>query len=330
MKEILHKELSYKITGLCFQIQKEQSRFCREKQYADRFEELLKENKINYEREFDIIDAQSKKATGNRVDFLIENKIIVDLKAKNFVNKDDYFQMQRYLRSLDLELGMIINFRSAHLKPKRVLNSDNMNYKKSKKFQFGAFGLNSTYSDRPKGFSLMELMIVIAIIGVMTSVGLVSLNYSKTARALENASREVAAAVREAQNNALSGRQPDADQTSCGHGFYFDRSENDSRYFIYDNYVSTGETSCADVTRKRYTVADSNISSTYTLKDGVVFRSEKIDLYFESPHAAAYSGGEDFNTGTKTIILEKKEQESYVCVYADGNVIENGSLSTCP
>lgn len=122
MTKIIHKELSYTITGLCFQIHKELGRFCRERQYADRFEELLKELKIKYKREFELNNLENSLTKGNRADFLIENKIIIDFKAKNFITKEDYIQMQRYLKEAKLELGLIVNFRNPHLKPKRILN----------------------------------------------------------------------------------------------------------------------------------------------------------------------------------------------------------------
>ena len=62
---------------------------------------------------------------GNIADFIVDSKIVVDMKAKKFITKDDYFQMQRYLKASNFELGLIINFRAPHLKPKRVLNPNN-------------------------------------------------------------------------------------------------------------------------------------------------------------------------------------------------------------
>jgi len=122
--EILHPELSYKVTGLCFQIHHELGRFCREIQYSDRLHELLLESGLDFDREFNLRKARENSPKGNRVDFLIEGKIIVDIKAKKFITKEDYVQMQRYLKSANIKLGMIINFRSTYLKPKRIINID--------------------------------------------------------------------------------------------------------------------------------------------------------------------------------------------------------------
>lgn len=123
MKQILHKELSYKLTGLFFKIHKDLGRFCREKQYSDALEQQLKISLYNYQREIEINTLKENSPKGNKVDFILENKIIIDLKAKPFVTKEDYQQMQRYLQSSGLELGIIINFRPVFLHPKRILNT---------------------------------------------------------------------------------------------------------------------------------------------------------------------------------------------------------------
>ena len=82
-KEVLYPKLSYTVCGLCFKVHNKLGRFRNEQQYADAFEEFLKENKI----------------------------------------KEDYFQMRRYLASSGYRLGIIINFRQKILSPKRVLNT---------------------------------------------------------------------------------------------------------------------------------------------------------------------------------------------------------------
>ena len=121
--KIIHKELSYLINGLLFDVHNSLGRFCREKQYCDVFENLLKQNNIQYDREkplpIEIIDNQFT----NKVDFAINNKLLVDFKAKSVVTKEDYYQMNRYLEASGCELGLIVNFRNKYLKPIRVIRS---------------------------------------------------------------------------------------------------------------------------------------------------------------------------------------------------------------
>ena len=122
--KIVFPELSYRITGLCFKTQKDLGRFCRECQYADYLEGLFVKENISYQREFVLTKLCSDSPQGNRVDFYIESKILFDCKAKSYITKEDYFQMQRYLKAAKAHLGLIVNFRSYHIKPKRVLNND--------------------------------------------------------------------------------------------------------------------------------------------------------------------------------------------------------------
>lgn len=124
-KSILHPELSYKICGLCFTIHNNLGRFKNENQYADALEILLKENNISYVREKSLpISFQGERQRRNIPDFIIEDKIIVDLKAKRITTKEDYFQVKRYLDSYKKELGIIVNFRQKYIYPKRVLNKN--------------------------------------------------------------------------------------------------------------------------------------------------------------------------------------------------------------
>lgn len=113
--KILYPDLSYKIVGICFKAYNEMGRFAREKQYGDLVETKLKEAKIEYKRELSISN------TGNKVDFLIEDKVILELKTVRMITKEDYMQVQRYLNSTGIELGLLVNFRNKYLVPKRIL-----------------------------------------------------------------------------------------------------------------------------------------------------------------------------------------------------------------
>ncbi len=120
--EIIEKDLSFKIAGCCFKVHKKLGRFCSERQYSDELEKQFESNNISYKRECEIKSLNNESPAGNRVDFVIEDRLPVDIKAKKFITKEDYYQMLRYLYGLDVKLGMIVNFRSTFIKPKRVIN----------------------------------------------------------------------------------------------------------------------------------------------------------------------------------------------------------------
>ncbi len=113
--QLLYENETYKLNGIAFRVQKELGRFAREKQYCDIYEKYLIEAQIPHQRELTVGDS------ANRLDFLTYHRIPIDMKAKPFVIKEDYYQMQRYLQSLNAELGLIYNFRDIYIKPKRIL-----------------------------------------------------------------------------------------------------------------------------------------------------------------------------------------------------------------
>ena len=121
--KLIHKELSYTINGLLFKVHNDLGRFCNEKQYADRLEYYLIKDGIEFEREKILSQAfEGEHTARNKVDFLIEDKIILELKSKRVLDREDYYQVKRYLVAINKRLGMLVNFRDKYLKPRRVLN----------------------------------------------------------------------------------------------------------------------------------------------------------------------------------------------------------------
>jgi len=124
-EKIVYPELSYKIGGILFDVQNNLGRFCNERQYGDAIEKLLKDNNLIYEREKELpklFDGEQDRR--NIADFLVENKILLELKAKRIIGREEYYQVRRYLNSLNLKLGLLVNFRDKYLKPRRILNSN--------------------------------------------------------------------------------------------------------------------------------------------------------------------------------------------------------------
>lgn len=123
--EVVYPELSYKLNGILFMCHNNLGRYRTEKEYGDFLEKALKDHSIVFEREKALPPSfEGEQPRRNIVDFLIENKIILDLKAKLIISKDDYFQMQRYLKAFNCRLGIIVNFRQKYLRPKRIINKD--------------------------------------------------------------------------------------------------------------------------------------------------------------------------------------------------------------
>jgi len=123
--KLLYPELSYKIVGLLFNVHNNLGRFKNEKQYSDAIEQELKILKIPYNREFRLPESfEGENNNRNIIDFVIDDKIVLELKTKRAIFKDDYFQVKRYLSSSNYKLGLLVNFRSKYLSPKRILSGN--------------------------------------------------------------------------------------------------------------------------------------------------------------------------------------------------------------
>ena len=116
--ELIYPELSYEITGICFSTHNALGQYAREKQYGDIIEATLKERKIPFKRELTIA------SSGNIVDFLIDDKIILELKSVRILTRDIYEQVQRYLQESNMRLGLLVNFRNKYVKPVRIVKID--------------------------------------------------------------------------------------------------------------------------------------------------------------------------------------------------------------
>ena len=58
-----------------------------------------------------------------RLDLLVENNILVELKAVTELNNGSYAQVINYLRVFNIEVGLLLNFGSASLQFKRFVNT---------------------------------------------------------------------------------------------------------------------------------------------------------------------------------------------------------------
>lgn len=116
--ELLYPDLSFEVMGLCFAVHNETGKFAKEKQYANALEQKLQKAGLSYQREFVIGNS------GNTVDFFIEDKFILELKAKPFLSKSDFVQTQRCLQVTGIKLGILVNFGGTYVRSHRVVRID--------------------------------------------------------------------------------------------------------------------------------------------------------------------------------------------------------------
>jgi GxxExxY protein len=116
--KVIFPELSYSITGILYSIHNELGPYAKERQYGDLLAKKLLEIGVLFKREKAVSDS------GNILDFVIDDKIALELKAVRLLTREHYRQIQNYLQQTKLKLGLLVNFRNKYLKPVRIIRID--------------------------------------------------------------------------------------------------------------------------------------------------------------------------------------------------------------
>jgi len=125
MAELIYPELSYKIIGILFKVHSKLGGKYQEKYYQRAVALGLKEEGLSYKKEIAVdLSFNDVKIGKYLLDFLIENKVVLELKAIPRFNRQDFRQVMAYLKAKDLKLGVLANFRGDKVMYKRVLNSE--------------------------------------------------------------------------------------------------------------------------------------------------------------------------------------------------------------
>ena len=119
--------LSNKIIGAAIEVHKNLGPGLLESAYEECLCFELKANNIQFERqkELPVIYKENKLNCNYRIDLLIENKVIVELKSVNKIESIFDAQVITYLKLANIKLGLLINFNVALLKDgiKRIVNN---------------------------------------------------------------------------------------------------------------------------------------------------------------------------------------------------------------
>jgi len=123
MAELIYPELSYKIVGCAFKVFEDLGAGRLEKYYQAGMRLKFSEKKIKFmEQAYHEIRIGNEKIGSVFFDFIVDDKIVVELK------KDDRFlisnidQENNYLKTSELKLGILINFGKTDVKFKRIVN----------------------------------------------------------------------------------------------------------------------------------------------------------------------------------------------------------------
>ena len=118
-----HADISGKIIGAAMEVHRILGNGFQEVIYQRALEIELQLVGLSFKREFEMDIFYKEQKVGNRrVDFFIENEIMLEIKA--LINLEDVHlaQAKNYLEAYNLEIGLLINFGAKSLQFKRVMN----------------------------------------------------------------------------------------------------------------------------------------------------------------------------------------------------------------
>ena len=122
-ENVIYPELSYELMNVMFEVHN---------QLGPGFTEDIYENAVVYELEKRKIPFEKQKLikvfykdifVGDyRLDIVVDNKIILELKAVNGLNDVFKHQLLSYLKATQYRLGLLINFGTSRVQSERIIN----------------------------------------------------------------------------------------------------------------------------------------------------------------------------------------------------------------
>jgi GxxExxY protein len=127
-----HSELTSKIIGCAIEVHKHLGNGFQEVIYQRALEIEFRLQGINAQREFEMpLSYKGVEIGTRRVDFFVEEKIMVEIKAIIELEDVHLAQAINYLEAYNLEVGLLINFGSKSLDFKRIMNKKFINQSQS-------------------------------------------------------------------------------------------------------------------------------------------------------------------------------------------------------
>ncbi len=116
----LYKNITQKIIGCCYNVHNILGSGHKEAVYGQALcKEFHKEN-IDYAQEVVLsVKYQNDPVGTYRADFIVENKILLEIKAVEFMPKNYEIQLLHYLKTTGYKIGLLINFGARSVQVRR-------------------------------------------------------------------------------------------------------------------------------------------------------------------------------------------------------------------
>ena len=123
MSDVIYKEESYAIIGLCMEVHNQLGHGFSEIVYKDALEYEFSGKDIFYEREKEYPVYYKSDLLPHKfyADFVVLNKIILEVKCAVSISDEHIAQTINYLKVSDNKLGLIVNFARGKMEYKRII-----------------------------------------------------------------------------------------------------------------------------------------------------------------------------------------------------------------
>lgn len=122
-RELIYKEEAYKIVGICMEVHNILGKGLLEVVYKDALEYEFNKQGIPFEREkkFSIRYKEITLKHEFYADFVVDNKILLEVKAQSGIIEEHMKQTLNYLAIAKLKLALLVNFGNDKLKYERIV-----------------------------------------------------------------------------------------------------------------------------------------------------------------------------------------------------------------
>jgi GxxExxY protein len=123
-EEYKYSDITAKIIGCAMKVHQKMRNGYQELIYHRCLTIEFKKDQLVFQDEIELpIFYEDIEVGKRRVDFLIGNKVVLEIKAVSELNDAHLAQALNYLEGLNLEIGLLINFGSKSLEIKRIINN---------------------------------------------------------------------------------------------------------------------------------------------------------------------------------------------------------------
>jgi GxxExxY protein len=120
--QIPHQDLTYEIIGAAMEVHSDLGPGYKEEIYQKALEIELRNRKTQFEPQKSIeIRFKGEMVGWHLLDFLVDDKVVVEIKALSRLDTDHEAQIISYLKATESEIGLLINFGTKRLEYKRIL-----------------------------------------------------------------------------------------------------------------------------------------------------------------------------------------------------------------